>query len=347
MKSESEESHRKLMGMELAPLHIPFHRRLETLAVIQWWFCFILMGVLVVFLSIYFLFSKYYPLVLLAYLWVYYDRETPRRGGRRVPWMRRWKIWTHMRNFFPVHLIKTADLDPAKNHLLGFHPHGIMSMGAFVNFATEATGFSLKYPGITPYILTLAGWFKLPLARDYIMMGGACDVSKESVDWLLGKSGPGNAVVIVIGGATESLEAQPHEYVVYLSKRKGFVRKALQHGASLVPVYSFGETDVYEQVPNPDGSSLRRLQNWLTKMIGFAPPVFHGRGIFNYSVGLLPYRKPIYTVVGKPIPLDKTTNPTQEEIDEAHKTYIASLVALFDEHKAKYGIEDNETLKVI
>ena len=59
---------------------------------------------------------------------------------------------------------------------------------------------------------------------------GACDVSKESVDWLLGKSGPGNAVVIVIGGATESLEAQPHEYVVYLSKRKGFVRKALQHG---------------------------------------------------------------------------------------------------------------------
>lgn len=51
--------------------------------------------------------------------------------------------------------------------------------------------------------------------------------------------------------------------------------------------------------------------------------------------------------VGKPIPLDKTTNPTQEEIDEAHKTYIASLVALFDEHKAKYGIEDNETLKVI
>ena len=66
--------------------------------------------------------------------------------------------------------------------------------------------------------------------------------------------------------------------------------------ASLVPVYSFGETDVYEQVPNPDGSSLRRLQNWLTKMIGFAPPVFHGRGIFNYSVGLLPYRKPIYTV---------------------------------------------------
>ena len=66
--------------------------------------------------------------------------------------------------------------------------------------------------------------------------------------------------------------------------------------AYLVPVYSFGETDIFEQVSNPEGSVLRTLQTKLTKWVGFAPPMFHGRGIFNYSVGFLPYRKPISTV---------------------------------------------------
>ncbi|XP_022098667.1 2-acylglycerol O-acyltransferase 2-A-like [Acanthaster planci] len=348
MKSEeTSESHVKVMGVELAPIRIPFHRRLETLAVLQWELTFLLSLIIVIVTSIYLLFTKYYPLVILAYLWAYYDRKTPRRGGRRCEWIRHWRVWVHMRNFFPVHLIKTADLDPGKNHLLGFHPHGIMSMGAFVNFCTEANEFAKKFPGIKPFLLTLSGWFRFPLARDYIMMAGVCDVSRESLDWLLGQSGPGNAVVIVVGGVKEVLEAQPHRHVIYLSKRKGFVRKALKHGASLVPVYSFGETNVYEQIPNPEGSFLRKLQALLTKVVGIPPSLFHGRGIFNYNLGFLPYRQPIFTVVGKPIPLDKNPNPTQEEIDKVHAEYIASLVALFDEHKTKYGIEEEETLKVI
>ena len=38
-------------------------------------------------------------------------------------------------------------------------------------------------------------------------------------------------------------------------------RLALQHGASLVPVYSFGENDLYEQADNRQGSRLRQCQN--------------------------------------------------------------------------------------
>ena len=63
-----------------------------------------------------------------------------------------------------------------------------------------------------------------------------------------------------------------------------------------MPVYSFGESSVYDQIPNPEGSTLRKMQIVFTNIVGVAPPMFKGRGFFNYSVGLLPHRKPINTV---------------------------------------------------
>lgn len=64
----------------------------------------------------------------------------------------------------------------------------------------------------------------------------------------------------------------------------------------LVPSYSFGENDYYDQTyPNPRGSRLRNVQTWIKRKFGFCPPLFCGRGIFTSS-GLLPYRKPINTV---------------------------------------------------
>ena len=63
-----------------------------------------------------------------------------------------------------------------------------------------------------------------------------------------------------------------------------------------MPVFSFGENDLFDQIPNPEGSKIRKFQARMTKLLGFSVPVFHGRGIFNYTFGILPYRKPINTV---------------------------------------------------
>lgn len=163
----------KLLGIEFAPLWIPADRRFQTFAVFQWTMCFLFLGFTCLGVSLYILLCTSYYYVILAYIaWYIYDRKTPARGGRRSDWARRWKLWRYFRDYFPISLVKTADLDPKKNYIFGYHPHGIMSAGAFCNFATEATDFSKTFPGIRPYLSILSGQFVFPFHRDYFMWSG-------------------------------------------------------------------------------------------------------------------------------------------------------------------------------
>ncbi|EMP37285.1 2-acylglycerol O-acyltransferase 1 [Chelonia mydas] len=241
-------------------------------------------------------------------------------------------------------LIKTSDLDPSHNYLFGFHPHGILATGAFGNFCTEYTGFKELFPGFTPYLHILPVWFGCPFFRDYILGTGLVSASEKSLSHVLNNDRGGHIAVIVIGGAEESLDAYPGSLTLNILKRRGFIKMALKNGAHLVPVFSFGENELFKQVANPEGSWLRNLQERLRKTVGFTLPLFHARGIFQYSFGLMPYRKSIHTVVGKPITVKQNLKPTLEEIEQLHQTYLRELSKLFEEHKDKYGIPDHESL---
>ena len=47
---------------------------------------------------------------------------------------------------------------------------------------------------------------------------------------------------------------------------------------------------VFSQLESKDGSLLRSIQDFLTSIAGFAPVIFLGRGIFQYSFGIVPHR---------------------------------------------------------
>lgn len=163
----------KILGMEFAPLSIPLQRRLQTLAVLQYTMSFLFLGFGCLFISIYILiFTRYYYLMLVYLAYQYYDRKTCERGGRRSTWIRNWSLWKYYSSYFPAKLVKTAELDPEKNYILGFHPHGVMSTSAFVHFSSEGTGWSKVFPGMTSYLLVLAGHFSFPVYRDYLMSSG-------------------------------------------------------------------------------------------------------------------------------------------------------------------------------
>ncbi|XP_036975355.1 2-acylglycerol O-acyltransferase 3b isoform X1 [Acanthopagrus latus] len=315
---------------------------LETISVLQWVLTFLLLALFCIILMVYLLFTSLWPLSTLYFMWMVMDWETPERGGRRTAFVRKWRVWEQLRDFFPIKLMKTAELSPNKNYILGCHPHGIMSAGAFTCFSTESCGFTDMFPGMRCTLAILAGLFRVPLFREYIMGAGLCPVSKPSLVHLLSKSGKGNAVVIVIGGAAESLSSSPGANTVVVRHRKGFVRMALEFGADLVPVYSFGENELFQQVIFSDGSLGRRLQDLFKKIVGFAPCLFVGE-----RLAVMPYRTPITTVVGSPISVPKCVTPTEEEVDHYHKLYMDALSKLFHEHKVSCGLPESHKLRII
>ncbi|CAO2613705.1 2-acylglycerol O-acyltransferase 2 [Lemmus lemmus] len=291
------------------------------------------------------LFTRFWLFSVLYAAWWYLDWDKPRQGVRTSQFFRRWTIWKYMRDYFPANLIKTAELDPSRNYIAGFHPHGVLAAGAFLNLCTESTGFSSLFPGIRSYLMTLTLWFRAPFLRDYIMSAGLVTSEKESAGHILRKKGAGNLLAIVIGGSQEALDARPGAYKLLLKNRKGFVRLALIHGAALVPIFSFGENNLFNQVENTSGTWLRCIQNRLQKIMGISLPLFHGRGVFQYSFGLMPYRQPINTVVGKPIDVQMTPLPSEEEVDQLHRRYMEELCKLFEEHKLKFNVPADQHLE--
>ncbi|XP_021948768.1 diacylglycerol O-acyltransferase 2 [Folsomia candida] len=350
LNSELRKPH-KVLGVEFAPINIPLERRKQTLAVLTWTALFFFSGpggpVILVYT---FFFTRLWPLSLLYAIWIVYDRNTcnvgSRKNGTITKFFKNWVLWKYYVRYFPIKLVKTAELDPKRNYLLASHPHGILASGTFASFSTEANKVSTVFPNIQFNMLTLPLNFYLPIYRELCLGHGLCSAKKESMNYLLSHPDGGRGAVLVPGGAQESLESHPGKYVVQLKKRKGFVKVALQNGSPLVPIYCFGENDIYDQVNNPDGSLLRGFQNKVMELFTFAPLFFTGRGIFQYNYGILPRRHPIFVVVGAPIDVEKVESPTNDQIDSLHSKYMQALQNLFDKHKSEFAHSDAQ-LKII
>jgi 2-acylglycerol O-acyltransferase 2 len=293
--------------------------------------------------------------IVIPYLLHMLLSKSPTDGRLRMR-SERWRrlpVWKFFAEYFPAKLHKTHDLPRTRKYIFGYHPHGIISHGAFAAFGTEALGFSDLFPGITNSLLTLDANFRVPLYRDYILAAGLRSVSKESITNTLTQGGlngegMGRAVTIVIGGARESLEARPGIMHLMLTERKGFVKMALRTGADLVPVLAFGENDLYDQVSPKRHSGLHKLQLSLLRTLKFTLPFLHGRGIFNYDVGLMPYRRPLNVVVGRPIMVaqakDGEIDPA--ELDRLHREYMDELRRMWHTYKDVFapGRKEEEIL---
>ncbi len=136
------------------------------------------------------------------------------------------------------------------------------------------------------------------------------------------------SVVFVPGGVKEVFlmdPSRPNELVLYLKKRKGFVKLALETGTPICPVFCFGLDGSFAHLI-PRGPIISKVSG----LMGFTPLLFFGRWGIPFGI---PRPQKIHVVVGKPIDVPLRYSVTEEDINYYHGLFLTEMQSLFEQHK--------------
>ena len=233
--------------------------------------------------------------------------------------------------------------------MFGYHPHGLCPALCVWAPLTRAWGGALAAAArwdkarAAPAPLVASVLHRIPILRDLLQAVGSLEASKEAIRGVLSKE-DNNGVLLVPGGISELIEdgRAGHAAVVLVCKHKGFVREALLSGASLVPVFCFGEHRALRNL-FPWRSAMRAAYRLFGIPLPYLPSG-HGMGLLP-----LPATDPIAVVVGAPLPPPSDVTPEQlrddpqlltRTIDAHHYRYYCKLSALYYRHRAAFGYGD-------
>ncbi|KAG7402198.1 hypothetical protein PHYBOEH_005761 [Phytophthora boehmeriae] len=276
--------------------------------------------------------EAFMPVLLLTifiYIYEFTYRGNPQQTGcrERSSWVtgRSFLVDT-VKRYFNGNIIRMAPLDPEKQYVLSFHPHGIMPISVmWLQFTDQ---WRKLFPNFYAHILTASVLHHLPLARDILHFYGSREVTRSAFAYTLQNK---ESVLLVPGGQAEMLEQRSAQKEVRVyTHHKGFIRLAIEHGVPLVPVLSFNEGEMMDNVRAP------MMQRWFVKKLAFPFPYFpYGRGLLP-----IPRKVDIPIVVGEPLEVPHIAKPTKEDIDEVHTKYFAALEGMFFKYKDEVGCGD-------
>ena len=178
--------------------------------------------------------------------------------------------------------------------------------------------------------------FYIPLVREISLWTSCINASRATAQKALSKQ---KSLLILPGGEMEQLMTTYGTEMVYLSKRKGFIKLAMKNKVPVVPMYVYGCNDYFYT-----SKLFYSLRYTLVKRLGVCIPLC--AGLFGSMTCPLPKKTTI--VIGKPLQftMKGDDGPTEEELNTAHDLFVKELVKLFDEHKEQLGYGDR-TLKVV
>lgn len=109
---------------------------------------------------------------------------------------------------------------------------------------------------------------------------------------------------------------------------------ALNHGVPIIPGYLFGNSKALHVWYDKYG-----YMQWLSRKLRVSLVLFTGR----YGLPI-PFRTPLLAVFGDPMPVQKNSKPTSEDIDVVMNQLEYELKKLFNLHKAAFGWSNVELI---
>ncbi|CAK0825961.1 unnamed protein product [Prorocentrum cordatum] len=125
-----------------------------------------------------------------------------------------------------------------KQYIMVWHPHGSFTIAAL-------------------YFISSFWARRIPFLAEYLLLCHSRDQDLATFEGLL-KTGA--TVAVQPGGLAEQVETDHRRELIYFPRNLGFVRLALKYGTPLLPVYAFGENQLYKTA-----GWTRNVNRWLYK----------------------------------------------------------------------------------
>mmetsp|Transcript_5736 Transcript_5736/g.19231 ORF Transcript_5736/g.19231 Transcript_5736/m.19231 type:complete len:313 (-) Transcript_5736:362-1300(-) len=274
-------------------------------------------------------------LLVAAYAPSYLDGAQLASSGRDRYWpgIQHLGVWKRLAKLFPATVNVAEPLDSNKQYVFLQIPHGTIST-AHLFTMTDGAGWYSKVHNGERRDLAAAALFAVPIIRELVLWFGCVDAGAPTARYHLGM---GRSILVFVGGEREQLMTQRGKHRTYLLRRKGIVKLALRYGTPIVPMYCFGENDLYHH-----STFLLGLRQWLVKNLRIGFCIFWGPFGPVPLLSLWPFQVPLTVEVGRPIAVTQIDEPTQEKIDEVHAEVVARTKELFNATKARNGYPDAE-----
>jgi 2-acylglycerol O-acyltransferase 2 len=160
--------------------------------------------------------------------------------------------------------------------------------------------------------------FHVPFMRQMMAWIGTVPASRQNISRLFAQ---GKHVGVCPGGIAEMFLVSETEETIFLRKRQGTVRAAIQEGAHIVPVFFFGNSRLFK-VAGQSGSD-----SWLSRLsrrLRTSVVLFYGRH------GLpVPLRRPLHIATGAVVAVQQCDAPSEEAVAEVQARLIASIEQLY------------------
>jgi hypothetical protein len=216
-------------------------------------------------------------------------------------------------------VLEGAEKIPSGPALYLCQPHGVVGYSWFFHFSYGLSAWPEKAK--RPVLAIHSLFFRLPFAREILQASRCIEASEPEI---LKTLASGQSVALVVGGVEEMTYAGGPVTKLVLKKRKGFVRIAKKANVPIVPVYTEGESDLFDVERNPlwkwSSDTMRSLTG-----VTFPLPSWTGMKTFAQSVRA-PLDPPVKTFV-----VGVVETHHKEEV-QIHKECLAMLTQFFKQH---------------
>jgi 2-acylglycerol O-acyltransferase 2 len=204
-------------------------------------------------------------------------------------------------DYFEHEIIYSSEIDMKKQYIKCLMPHGVFPFTSlFLHKKDDVLVTSrllYKAPFLSHSLKTLNG---IPALYDD--MNRALQAKKS--------------LLVYPGGVREIFKSS--QECIVIKKRKGIFRLALENGVPLLPIYTFGLSQIYKR------SDISITFPYLFKNKKDTAAYYYG-----YYYTPFPFQKKLFSVVGKPIPVKKKKDVTLQDINSLRDIYIQEVKKLY------------------